>query len=372
MPRILPMLFVMQPTTPCPKPAGSGPFLVASKSRAAGMLGVLAFAMALGTATVTGPGAAWAQSRAGQGDVQALINRIDRLQREMTTLQRQVYRGAGVPGPGAAAVGVTGALNLAAAMQVRLDEFESQMRGFTGKMEELQHAINGVRKRLDKLTSDIDFRLKALEARPAVAGPVASGAPPPGGSTNAAPVAAPNLSAAPAPPGVLGTIPLRALERPGAAKPGTARLPQTLNRPVKSTAKAAPVLPKGTPEVQYKYASDLLFRSDFGGAERAFTAFVAVHPKHRLAGNAQYWLGETHYVRRAFRAAAAVFAKGYQKYPGSAKAPDNLLKLGMSLAAIDKQKSACTTFKRLLKEFPKASRSVRSRARAQRKKFRCR
>lgn len=362
------MLFVMQPTTPCPKPAGSGPFPVASKSRAVGMLGVLAFAMALGSATVTGPGAAWAQSRAGQGDVQALINRIDRLQREMTTLQRQVYRGTGVPGPGAAAVGVSGAPNLAAAMQVRLDEFESRMRGFTGKMEELQHAINGVRKRLDKLTSDIDFRLKALEARPAVAGPVASGAPPPGGSTNAAPVAAPNLSAAPAPPGVLGTIPLRALERQGAAKPGTARLPP----PVKSLAKAAPVLPKGTPEVQYKYASDLLFRSDFSGAERAFTAFVAVHPKHRLAGNAQYWLGETHYVRGAFRAAATVFAKGYQTYPGSAKAPDNLLKLGMSLAAIDKKKSACTTFKRLLKEFPKASRSVRSRARAQRKKIRCR
>jgi tol-pal system protein YbgF len=350
----------------------------ASKGRAAGILGVLAFAVAIGAATLAGPSGASAQSRAGQGDVQALINRIDRLQRELTTLQRQVYRDGAVPGAalsGPAAVGAPGEPNLAAAMQVRLDEIESQMRGFTGKVEELQHAINSVRKRLDKLVSDIDFRLKALEARAAVAGPVASGAPPLGGLTNAAPApgvaaprAAPKLSAAPAQPGVLGTIPLRTLERQGAANQGAARVPP----PVKKPAKAAPVLPIGTPKAQYQHASNLLFRSDFGGAERAFTAFVAAHPQHRLAGNAQYWLGETHYARGAFRTATAIFAEGYQRYPNSAKAPDNLLKLGMSLAAINKKESACTTFKRLLEEFPKASRSVRSRARAQRKKLRCR
>jgi len=320
----------------------------------------------MGAATLAVPLGAWAQSRAGQGDVQTLINRIDRLQREMNTLQRQVYRGGGAAPSGPTVTGAPGEPNLAAAMQVRLDEIESQMRGFTGKVEELQHAINGVMKRLDKLASDIDFRLKALESRAAPAGPVASGAPP--ASAVASPVAAPKLSAAPAQPGVLGTLPLSRLERPGAAKQGAARVPHNLKRPVTAT----PVLPKGTPKAQYKHASDLLFRSDFGGAERAFSAFVAAHPTHRLAGNAQYWLGESHYARGAFRTAATIFAEGYQKYPSSAKAPDNLLKLGMSLAAINKKKSACATFKRLLKEFPKASRPVRSRARSRRKKLRCR
>jgi tol-pal system protein YbgF len=329
----------------------------------------LAFVVGICAATLAGSLGAWAQSAAGQNDVQALINRIDRLQREMTTLQRQVYRGGGAVIPGPAASGTPGESNLVAGMQVRLDEIESQMRGFTGKMEELQHAVSGVRKHLEKLASDIDFRLKALEARTATAGPVPSGAPPPAGSAGTTvPRAAPRLSAAPPQPGVLGTLPLRALDRPGDARQGTARGPQNL----KSPAKAAPVLPKGTPEAQYKYASDLLFSQDFGGAERAFSAFVAAHPKHRLAGSAQYWLGQSHYVRGAFRTAAAIFAEGYQKYPNSAKAPDNLLKLGMSLAAIKKKRSACATFKRLLKEFPKASRQVRSRARTQRKKLRCR
>jgi tol-pal system protein YbgF len=298
----------------------------------------------------------------------------------MTTLQRQVYRGGAVSGrgdgaavPGPTASGTPGESNLVAAMQVRLDEIESQMRGFTGKIEELQHALSGVRKHLDKLASDIDFRLKALEGRPATAGAVPSGAPPPGGLAGvAAPRAAPRLSAAPPQPGVLGTLPLRSLEGRGNANQRATRGPQNHKRPVKGPAKAAPVLPRGTPETRYKYASDLLFSQDFGGAERAFSAFVAAHPKHRLAGSAQYWLGQSHYVRGAFRTAAAVFAEGYQKYPNSAKAPDNLLKLGLSLAAIKKKRSACTTFKRLLKEFPKASRPVRSRARAQRKKLRCR
>ena len=294
----------------------------------------------------------------------------------MTTLQRQVYRGGAVSGrgdgaaiPGPAASGTSGESNLVAAMQVRLDEIESQMRGFTGKMEELQHALGGVRKHLDKLASDIDFRLKTLEARSTAAGPVSSGAPALGGLAGAAaPGAAPRLSAAPAQPGVLGTLPLRTLGRPGDTHQGTTRGPQNLKRP----AKAAAVLPRGTPEAQYKYASDLIFSQDFGGAERAFSAFVTAHPKHRLAGSAQYWLGQSHYVRGAFRTAAAIFADGYQKYPNSAKAPENLLKLGMSLAAIKKKRSSCATFKRLLKEFPKASRSLRSRARAQRKKLRCR
>ncbi len=363
------MLFIMQSINPCSK---FGPI----RGRAARTMGVLAIAIVVAVGTLAVPSGVWAQSSVGRGDVQALINRIDRLQREMTTLQRQVYRdgvpsgaatGAGAPIAGPAAVGAPGEPNLAAAMQVRLDEIESQMRGFTGMLEELQHAIDGVRKHLDKLASDVDFRWKALESRPVTPAP-AAGAP----LANAAPVAAPRLNAAPSQPGVLGTIPLRDLGGQGSVKPGAAPIPQLRKGPAKKLAKMAPALPKGTPKVRYKYATDLLFRSDFGAAEQAFTAFVVAHPKHRLAGNAQYWLGETHYARGAFRAAAAIFAEGYQKYPKSAKAPDNLLKLGMSLAAIGKKKSACITFNRLVKEFPKASRSVRSRARSQRKKLRCR
>lgn len=338
-------------------------------SRAALALGAVAFAGVVLVSALALPTDAWAQSGGGRSDIQTLINRIERLQRDMNTLQRQVYRGGGGAASGPAASSGIAEPNLAAAMQVRLDEIETQMRGFTGKLEVLQHDIAGVKKRLDKLASDIDYRLKALESRPAATGvpPVGAAPPYPAPQTSATP---PHVRAAPAQPGVLGTLPLSALEGQNGKVRGTDG--RAASPPAGRSAKSAPPPLRATPEAQYKHATDLLFRSDFSGAEKALSAFVAAHPKHQLAGNAQYWLGESHYARGAYRSAAAIFAEGYQKYPNSAKAPDNLLKLGMSLAAIDKKKSACATFKRLLDEFPKSSRTVRSRAQSWRKKLHCR
>ena len=301
-------------------------------------------------------------------ELQSLINKIERLQREMTTVQQQVYRsrsGGGSSGSAAksAPIGPSGQAGpsdggLAATMQVRLDEIETQMRGFTGKIEELNHAVDGINAQMKKLVSDMEFRIKALETR--LAGPGTNGATP---SASAAP---PQMTPSPSQPGILGTIPLKDLNASGA--PGKAAV-----QPTKTVAvSAAEILPKGTAEEQYKHATGLLFQTDYVNAERALSAFVVVHPKHKLAGNAQYWLGETHYVRKNYRGAAQVFAEGYQKYPNSAKSADNLLKLGMSLAAMGKKKSACATFKRLAKEFSKAAKRIKARVGKQRKKLRCR
>jgi tol-pal system protein YbgF len=123
---------------------------------------------------------------------------------------------------------------------------------------------------------------------------------------------------------------------------------------------------------QYNYATAFLSKSDWAGAEKALSAFIGAHPKDPLAGNAQYWLGESHYVRGDFNSAAHAFAKGYKDYPKSAKGPDNLLKLGLSLANLKKTDSACTTFGRMNKDFPKASAAIKSRVAAERKKLRCR
>ena len=67
-------------------------------------------------------------------------------------------------------------------------------------------------------------------------------------------------------------------------------------------------------------------------------------PQDYLAGNAQYWMGETYYVRGRYQDAAVTFAEGYQKYPTNSKAPDNLLKLGMSLGQLGKKADACVAF----------------------------
>ncbi len=387
------MIFVMNNRKKSPRPTCLVQGSARRRARGLGIALVITLAVVCATAISMVPRVAWAQSGAGRGDIQALINRIDRLQREVTTLQRQVYRGARPAGRGAAnrarggspgrtaagaAAGAAVESNLAAAMQVRLDEIETLMRNFTGKTEELRHAIDQVGKRLEKLASDVDFRLKALESRAAAGAAAASPGTVPGtvrGSGRAA-SAPPRLRAAPAQPGVLGTIPLKDLERQKAVSSGRRAPPR---RAARTAPKPAQVRLRATPEAQYKYATGLLFQSNYREAERAFTAFLSAHPRHRLAGNAQYWLGESHYARchpksnpDQCAAAARAFADGYQKFPNSVKGPDNLLKLGFALTAINKKKSACATFRRLIKEFPKALPSIKSRARSQRRKLRCR
>ena len=106
-------------------------------------------------------------------------------------------------------------------------------------------------------------------------------------------------------------------------------------------------------------------------AEAALRSFIQAHPKHELSGNAQYWLGETYYVRKNYEDAVVAYLEGYQKYPKNQKAPDNLLKLGMSLANLGKKQEACATFTQLRQKFPKARSTIRKTAASQRKKLGC-
>jgi tol-pal system protein YbgF len=244
-----------------------------------------------------------------------------------------------------------------------------------GRMEELNHRITVLNDRLDKFSADMEFRLNGASpgAAPATTGPGATGA-----ATSTAPAtsfSSPGLPAQPAPPpsaadpnrppsqsGVLGTL------RPGDVPP-----PASTPMPAapQTTPAAGKALPDGTPEEQYKYAFALLTKSDYPGAERALQAFVQAHPKHQLAGNAQYWLGETYYVRNDFNNAVRAFATGIQNYRTSPKAPDSVLKLGLSLGALGKTKEACTSYTMLKNEYPKAPQEIMRRAESEQKRLRC-
>ena len=83
------------------------------------------------------------------------------------------------------------------------------------------------------------------------------------------------------------------------------------------------VLPGGSATEQYNYAFGLMKQAQYPAAEAAFKEFVAAHPKDQMAGNAQYWLGETYYARGKYMEAASAFAEGYKRYPKNAKAPDD-------------------------------------------------
>ncbi len=130
-------------------------------------------------------------------------------------------------------------------------------------------------------------------------------------------------------------------------------------------------LASGTAEDAYNAAFAKLKRADYKGAATDFTAFLKKYPDNTLAGNAQYWLGETYYVRKDFNNAAAEFLKGYKKFPKNTKAPDALLKLGMSLNALGNKEQACKAFARLPSDYPTAAPALKTRAEQEKAKLAC-
>ncbi len=130
-------------------------------------------------------------------------------------------------------------------------------------------------------------------------------------------------------------------------------------------------LASGTAEDAYNAAFAKLKRADYKGAATDFTAFLKKYPDNTLAGNAQYWLGETYYVRKDFNNAAAEFLKGYKKFPKNTKAPDTLLKLGMSLNALGNKEQACKAFSRLPSDYPTAATVLKTRAEQEKTKLAC-
>jgi tol-pal system protein YbgF len=116
---------------------------------------------------------------------------------------------------------------------------------------------------------------------------------------------------------------------------------------------------------------NIMKSGDFEKAEIAFKEFVDAHAKHELAGSAQFWYGETFYIRQLYEDAAVAFLDGYQKYPNSPKAPENLLKLGVTLAELGETEQGCKMITNLKKAYPKTDASILQKSSYEKKRFNC-
>jgi tol-pal system protein YbgF len=141
--------------------------------------------------------------------------------------------------------------------------------------------------------------------------------------------------------------------------------------PVATAALPAASDTSGDPKQAYETAYGYLLQRDYGSAESSFTDFLTKFPNDSLSGNAQYWLGETYFVRGQYKAAASAFLKGYQTYAQSGKAADSLLKLAMSLDRLGQKDAACSSFAELSTKFPTAPQSVKNRAQSERQRVGC-
>ena len=238
----------------------------------------------------------------------------------------------------------------AAGLEIRLAQLEEQLRQLTGRIEEVEYAQRQTSTRIDELVADLDAR---LSGRPRASG---------GGTQPAqqqaavepAPAATPRRDIPPsiiapdkaAQEGhVLGTIPPDAAANPPQPRPAA---------PSETPGSQAALTAQGA-DARYQQALDLLQSGSWAQAEQAFSGFVQAYPEDARVPTASYWLGETYLFRKDYPTAASMFARNYRTYGQAApRAPDNLLKLGVALAAMGDKNRACQTFAELAKRHAKA------------------
>jgi tol-pal system protein YbgF len=294
----------------------------------------------------------------GMAQIADLAQRISRLEQDLADLQRQAYTGSGQPsatnGAQAAATGGQGAYFLS-----RLNDMDETLRTMTGQLEELSFKTRQMEGRLDRLVKDVDYRLQQVEQTLQAAGlqaPAANGQ-----AQDPYTYVDKLVSGKENQPQVGGNL----VPQTGATALLPASSPDNTGRDTGGGATDQ------SPEDMYKDAFALLRRAQYSEAEVALRAFVNQYPDHELAGNAQYWLGETFYIREKYADAARTFLEGYKKFPNSSKAPDNLLKLALSMARLGQNDPACQSLGRLGTEFPKAPKTILNRAEKERKNLNC-
>jgi tol-pal system protein YbgF len=142
-------------------------------------------------------------------------------------------------------------------------------------------------------------------------------------------------------------------QAPGALPAPPAAIPDGTG----DVAVAATVLDED-PRAQYDRAYGFVVDGNYQMAEAGFRQFLKANGSSSLAGDAHFWLGESLYARGRFRDAADSFLTTYRDYPNSGKAPESLLKLGLSLEGLGETDAACATYRELEKKFASAPASL--------------
>jgi tol-pal system protein YbgF len=275
----------------------------------------------------TGAGTAMAE------DIDAVSDKLDRVERDLRELQYEVYKGhppASQPG------GAPGTPANAA----RINDLEEALRELRGQVESMAFQMRQMQEQLELSRRETNFRLGALEG-----GAPATMIPP-----TAPQAAAPGAGA----PRILNVSPNDAGSNAAARQPGTLG-----SLPADAVADITPVL---SPRQQYDAAMELLSRAQYVEAQAAFKAFVVANPKDELSGSAQFWVGEIAFTQKDYKAAVTAFADVIKRFPKATKAPDAMLKLGLSLFELNQKKEACTTLGAIKSKFPTAPKPVLDRA----------
>ena len=276
-----------------------------------------------------------------------------------------------------------------AELVLRVNQLEEELRQANGRIEELENAEHRLETELQKFRQDVEYRFgdrsEGAPPAPDVAeapqspGEPAAPARPRKSSDAFDPDADPNAPGAPRP---LGTTPPSAplvREAPGAA----AGQPLELGKAPAPESSKGPPPPSGPtivgsgvamldqPREQFNAALQAFQAGQYPEAEAGFKAFLAANPSHRMSADAIFYIGETYLQRSRPREAAEQYLKVTTDYSKSSRAPESMVRLGQTLAALGNNEQACATLTEFGKRYPAASASVKKLAEHESAKDHC-
>ena len=286
--------------------------------------------------------------------IQAVADQIQVLTKDLKTLEKAVYKKSDIISSANSSTMKSDGLNedILTKHLLKLNEIEDQFRELTNKFEEVNFRLDKLSSRVTKIQSDNQLRFSDLENSGTEIKKVKKNLP--GASKPADFGANPGYS--------VSNLP---------EKQETSSIESAQTVITEEPEKRESLLPDKPPKEQYEFAVSFMKIGDYETAEFALKEFIQKNKDHDLAGNAQYWYGETFRIRQLYSDAATAYLDGYQNYPKSKKAPDNLLKLGITMVQLGEKDQGCKMISGVKKEYPKASKSVLQKAQYEQKKFKC-
>jgi TolA-binding protein len=240
--------------------------------------------------------------------------RIERLERQVQQVQRQVFPRGRPADTAGFSLEPAATQSSVATLDQRLDALERQMSDLLRQAEENGHQLQTLTADLGKLRSEQEQRIGALEQR--VSEAAAAAQPPPPSSTAAEPPAKP------------------------ATKPATAT-----SAAASTTTGATSATDPG--EDAYSAGFRLWEEGQYDQAISALRSFVSDYPKHRRVSFANNLIGRALLDKGEARAAAEALLANYRSNPKGERAPDSLYYLGQSLMKLGQPGQACKAYAEL-------------------------
>lgn len=244
-----------------------------------------------------------------RNDVDSIKTRLFSVDRELATV-REESKGSVVAIEKGFKADVSSVRKMSADIQATIDSTKSDMQALNGKLDDTTLAVKKPAEDLARYREDADKRILALEDR--------------------------------------------ILKQQ--------MVIDSLSKKMAELAKAKKEETVTSTDALYLKGLDALKAGDVVTARDQFTKFLEQNPKHELAANANYWIGETHYSEKNYESAILSYQEVIKKFPGKEKVVASMLKQAMAFNAIKDTKSAKFVLKKLIEGFPKSEEAKKAKA----------